>query len=132
MLSIRVGAWSRVTLLAVRQFYPFALALPVLLEARAGRRDGDEILDRLGQQNLRQLAELERSAYRATGMITAETAKLFAVVVAAMLVPNLVGARLYARFSDQTFRRLVLVLLLLSGIGLLTSATMDLVRGKII
>jgi uncharacterized membrane protein YfcA len=72
------------------------------------------------------------SAYLATGMVTAETAKLFAIVVPAMLVPNLIGARLYARFSDQTFRRLVLVLLLLSGIGLLTSATVDLVRGKII
>src|SRR4051794_25302380 len=34
------------------------------------------------------------SAYLATGMVTAETAKLFAIVVPAMLVPNLIGARL--------------------------------------
>jgi uncharacterized membrane protein YfcA len=39
-----------------------------------------------------------------------------------MVIPALIGARLYARVSDATFRRLILVLLLISGIVLLASS----------
>jgi uncharacterized membrane protein YfcA len=36
-----------------------------------------------------------------------------------MLIPSYFGARLYHRFSEKTFERLVLALLLASGIALL-------------
>jgi uncharacterized protein len=39
-----------------------------------------------------------------------------------MVVPTLIGARLYARFSEAGFRQLVLVLLSLSGIVLLIAS----------
>ena len=55
------------------------------------------------------------AAYLATGIIKAGTAWLFAVVVPAMLIPTLVGARLYRSFTDAGFRRIVLGLLALSG-----------------
>jgi uncharacterized protein len=62
------------------------------------------------------------SLYFAGGLITDEAAAMFIVIAPAMAIPALVGARLYARFSDATFRRLVLVLLLVSGVVLLVSS----------
>jgi uncharacterized protein len=41
--------------------------------------------------------------------------RLFLVVAPAMLVPTLIGARLYRRFSDAAFRKVVLGLLAASG-----------------
>jgi uncharacterized protein len=58
---------------------------------------------------------LTMAAYLATGTITGEAARLFVVVAPAALVPALVGARLYRRFSDAAFRRVVLGLLAASG-----------------
>ena len=58
---------------------------------------------------------LTMAAYLATGTVTGEAAQLFLVVAPAMLAPALVGARLYRRFSDAAFRRLVLGLLTASG-----------------
>jgi uncharacterized membrane protein YfcA len=55
------------------------------------------------------------TAYLPTGIIRAGSVWLFAVVVPAMLVPALIGARLYRSFSDTGFRRVVLGLLGLSG-----------------
>lgn len=55
------------------------------------------------------------TAYLAAGIIQAGTAWLFAVIVPAMLIPTLVGARLYRSFTDAGFRRIVLGLLALSG-----------------
>ena len=64
------------------------------------------------------------TAYLATGIIHAGTAWVFAVVVPAMLIPTLIGARLYRNFTDTGFRRVVLGLLSLSGaILVLTSVT---------
>src|SRR5262249_37891058 len=50
-------------------------------------------------------------AYAIGGLITAEALRMFALIAPAMLLPSLIGVRLYARFSDATFRTLVLVLL---------------------
>ncbi len=58
---------------------------------------------------------LTMAAYLATGTVSAEAARLFLVVAPAMLVPALVGARLYRRFSDAAFRKVVLGLLAVSG-----------------
>ena len=60
--------------------------------------------------------------YLATGTFPAEAWSLCLVVAPAMLVPALLGARLYRRFSDLAFRRVVLGLLAASGVVLLTTA----------
>jgi uncharacterized membrane protein YfcA len=61
-------------------------------------------------------------AYLYKGIITTSMLPYFAVLVPAMLIPSLLGARLYHRISDVAFRRLVLSLLTLSGIALLSSS----------
>jgi uncharacterized membrane protein YfcA len=61
------------------------------------------------------------AAYLATGTISGEAARLFAVVLPAMLVPSLLGARLFHRFSDTGFRRVVLGLLAVSGAVLIAT-----------
>ncbi|MBV1799777.1 sulfite exporter TauE/SafE family protein [Siccirubricoccus sp. G192] len=61
------------------------------------------------------------AAYLATGTVSAEAARLFAVVLPAMLVPSLLGARLFHRFSDAGFRRVVLGLLAISGAVLIAT-----------
>ncbi len=62
------------------------------------------------------------AAYATSGLITEEALGMFVVIAPAMVIPTLIGARLYARVSDATFRRLVLILLLLSGVVLLASS----------
>jgi uncharacterized protein len=61
------------------------------------------------------------AAYLATGTIDGATARLLAVVAPAMVVPTLIGARLYRRFSEAAFRRLILILLTASGAVLVVS-----------
>lgn len=58
------------------------------------------------------------ATYIVAGTIPTGAARLFAVMVPAMLLPTLLGVRLYRRFSDVSFRRIVLVLLTLSGLVL--------------
>jgi hypothetical protein len=65
---------------------------------------------------------LALAIYAASGLITHQALLLFAVVAPAMAVPTLMGVRLYARFSEAGFRRLILVLLSISGIVLLLSS----------
>ena len=64
---------------------------------------------------------LTLAAYAASGLLDGGTLRLFAVAAPAMVIPSLLGARLYRRVSEAGFRRLVLVLLLGSGVGLLVS-----------
>ena len=66
--------------------------------------------------------------YVATGIATREMIPLFAVVAPAMLIPSLLGARLYSRISDTGFRKLVLGLLTASGVALLAASVPLLVR----
>ena len=65
---------------------------------------------------------LTLTAYAAGGLITAPTVAMFAIAAPAMLVPGIIGARVYARVSEAGFRRMVLVLLLVSGVGLLINS----------
>jgi uncharacterized membrane protein YfcA len=60
--------------------------------------------------------------YLATGVVTREMLPLFAIVAPAMLVPTLLGARLYIGISEARFRQIVLGLLTASGVALLASA----------
>jgi uncharacterized membrane protein YfcA len=66
---------------------------------------------------------LTLTSYAVAGLLTRETTHMFLIILPAMLIPTLVGARLYRRFSDRAFRRLILGLLALSGVVLLAAAT---------
>jgi hypothetical protein len=65
---------------------------------------------------------LALAIYAASGLITFQTLRLFAIVAPAMVVPTLIGVRLYALFSEAGFRQLVLMLLGVSGVVLLASS----------
>ena len=71
--------------------------------------------------NLSMLA-VTMASYLATGVVTPAMLPLFAVVAPAMLVPTLLGARLYIGISEARFRQIVLGLLTVSGLVLLGSA----------
>jgi uncharacterized membrane protein YfcA len=75
------------------------------------------------------MQSLTMAMYSASGLITRETLFLFALVAPAMIVPTLLGVRLYARFSDAGFRRFILVLLSISGIVLLVASVPRLMAG---
>lgn len=62
------------------------------------------------------------ASYIATGVITAATLPYFAIVAPAMLIPSLLGARLYIGISEATFRKVVLSLLTGTGVALLASS----------
>lgn len=62
------------------------------------------------------------ATYVATGIIDRATLPFLAIVAPAMLVPSLLGARLYIGISEATFRRVVLSLLTATGIALLVSS----------
>ena len=68
------------------------------------------------------------AAYAAAGVLTAESGRMFAIVAPAMLLPTLLGARLYGRFREAAFRRVVLVLLTVSGVVLLSATVPELLR----
>lgn len=62
------------------------------------------------------------ATYIGTGVISLATLPMLAIVVPAMLIPTLLGARLYIGISEATFRRIVLGLLTLSGFAMLAAA----------
>ncbi|MBT9504503.1 MAG: sulfite exporter TauE/SafE family protein [Burkholderiaceae bacterium] len=71
--------------------------------------------------NLGALA-LTMATYVAQGMVTREMLPLFGVVAPAMLVPTLIGTRVYIGISEARFRQIVLSLLTASGAALLASS----------
>ncbi len=62
------------------------------------------------------------ASYVATGLVTRAMLPQFALVAPALLVPVLLGGRLYAGISPEAFRRLVLALLACVGAALLLKA----------
>ena len=66
--------------------------------------------------------------YVATGVISNATLPFLAIVAPAMLIPSLLGARLYIGISEATFRKVVLTLLTATGIALLASSVPGLLR----
>lgn len=62
------------------------------------------------------------TTYVATGIATREMVPLFAIVAPAMLIPSLLGGRLYVAVSETGFRKVVLGLLTASGFALLSAA----------
>lgn len=67
-------------------------------------------------------------SYVATGIATRQMVPLFAIVAPAMLIPSLLGARLYLGISETGFRKVVLGLLTASGAAMLVSALPVLIR----
>jgi uncharacterized protein len=67
-------------------------------------------------------------SYLATGIITTATLPYLAIVAPALLLPSLLGARLYIGISEATFRKLVLGLLTCTGVALLASSVPGLLR----
>lgn len=65
---------------------------------------------------------LTLSAYATTGALSANVFRLTLLVAPAMLIPAYFGARLTRRISERAFTRLVLGLLLASGLALLYGA----------
>ena len=57
--------------------------------------------------------------YARTGALDAHALNLFAMLAPAMIIPGYFGARLFHSFSEKAFSRLILGLLLLSGIAML-------------
>jgi len=60
--------------------------------------------------------------YLGSGMIPVQSLSLLAIVLPAMLIPSLLGARVYVGINEQSFRRIVLSLLILSGLVLVSTA----------
>jgi uncharacterized membrane protein YfcA len=77
--------------------------------------------------NLSMLA-VTMGIYLATGIVTREMLPLFAIVAPAMLVPTLLGTRMYIGISEARFRQLVLGLLTVSGVALLVSSLPHLLK----
>jgi uncharacterized protein len=59
------------------------------------------------------------ATYAINGAFTLETVKLFFIGLPALAAGLLLGLKLYGRLDDAAFRKVILWLLLLSGIGLL-------------
>ncbi len=55
----------------------------------------------------------------AKGTVTAETAKLFALGLPCLIAGTWLGLKLFGRIDEATFRKVVLVLLLVSGVALM-------------
>lgn len=66
-------------------------------------------------------------SYLAAGMVTRDMLPMFGLVALAMLVPTLLGARLYIGISEAAFRKIVLGLLTASGVAMLVSAVPKLI-----
>ena len=68
------------------------------------------------------------ASYVATGIVRADMLPLFALMVPAVLLPSILGTRLYTGLSETAFRKVLLGLLTLSGLALLISAIPQLVH----
>jgi uncharacterized membrane protein YfcA len=55
----------------------------------------------------------------AKGAVTADTIKLFAIGLPVLIAGTWLGLKLYGRLDEATFRKVVLVLLFVSGVGLI-------------
>ena len=87
----------------------------------------DELRAVVQNFNLAMLA-VTMGTYLATGLVTARHLPFFGIVALAVLVPMLLGARLYVGISEERFRQIVLGLLTASGVALLASAMPVLVQ----
>jgi hypothetical protein len=64
------------------------------------------------------------ATYWIHGTLTMPVLKLFVLMLPVIVVPAWMGARLYRHINEQLFRRLVLVLLVISGAVMLVSTAL--------
>ncbi|CAG2151019.1 sulfite exporter TauE/SafE family protein [Cupriavidus numazuensis] len=83
--------------------------------------DKDEQRAVIQNFNLATLA-VTMATYVGKGIVTREMLPMFLVVAPAMLVPTVLGTRVYLGISEATFRKIVLTLLTASGVVLLASS----------
>jgi uncharacterized membrane protein YfcA len=69
------------------------------------------------------------ATYAATGAVTPALWPLLPLLAVTILVPSLLGARLYHRLDERAFRRVVLSLLTAAGAAMLVSALPRVVAG---
>lgn len=62
------------------------------------------------------------ATYVGSGMVSREMWPLFLVVIPALLIPSVLGTRLYVGLSEASFRRVVLGLLTVSGVVMIASS----------
>jgi uncharacterized membrane protein YfcA len=67
-----------------------------------------------------------------TGAVTAETVRLYVLGLPAMLAGLWLGFKLYGKLDDKAFRRLILLLLLASGLALIAAHGWPIVRGHVL
>jgi uncharacterized membrane protein YfcA len=87
-------------------------------------RGWDKDLQRTVVQNFNLAALASTFAiYVASGAVTRDMLPLAAVVVPAVIVPSLLGARVYVGLSALAFRRVVLALLSGAGVAMIVAGT---------
>jgi len=62
------------------------------------------------------------AGYALSGAVTADMWPRFAIVALALVLPAILGARLYSGLSAEAFRRVVLLLLSLAGAAMVVAA----------
>ena len=77
--------------------------------------------------NLATLA-ITLAAYLATGVVTRTMWPMIAVVVPALMLPAMLGAKVYVGLSELAFRRIVLSLLTAAGLAMLAAALPQVLR----
>ncbi len=97
----------------------FTGAIPTLWSLLCGF-DKDTQRTVIQNFNLSILA-ITMASYISTGIVTSDMIPMFGVVFIAMLIPTLIGTRLYLGISEATFRTIVLLLLAFSGAAMLLS-----------
>lgn len=73
------------------------------------------------------MLSLTMLSYIVSGMVTRPMWPMFLIVLPAILIPSFIGTRVYAGFSPERFRLVVLSLLTVSGFALLGSAVPHLI-----
>jgi uncharacterized membrane protein YfcA len=92
-------------------------------------RGWDKDLQRSVIQNFSLVAlAVTLASYVASGLATPDMWPKLAVVVPALLLPSLIGARIYHGLSPAAFRRVVLVLLTGAGVAMIAAALPALAR----
>jgi uncharacterized membrane protein YfcA len=92
-------------------------------------RGYDKDLQRAVIQNFNLAAlSLTMASYLVSGAVTVDLIPRFAVVLPALIVPALLGARIYQGLSPLVFRRIVLLVLTASGLTMLAAALPALAR----
>lgn len=104
----------------------FTGAIPTLwCTLRGMERDAQRAV--IQNFNLTMLA-VTLATYLAGGIVTAPMLPMMAVVAPALVLPALLGMKVYLGISPQAFRQVVLALLTASGVAMLASALPPLLR----